>query len=543
MKSLRVVCFCFAFLCATFVAQLSAQHAEAGKKPPLKLTKAAVYSSDGSYSTGVAAGDLNGDGIPDMVVSNMCAGGTFCSSDYIATVGVLLGHGDGTFNAAVSYDSGDDRLCRPFSVAIADVNGDGHPDLVLAMSCQFAGQFVDNDQVNVLLGHGDGTFAFAAKYSAAGFLAGSVATQDLNGDGHPDIVVVSGCQTLDHAGNCFGSSDGSVSVLMNKGDGTFLPAAGYDSGGHVATSLAVGDVNGDGKLDLVVGNTYGCSNCGYAGASVLLGKGDGTFGPAVPYAAGGWLGAAVAIGDVNGDGKQDLVVATRCQTNYCDTSGAVGVLLGKGDGTFQSAVSYGTAGSEADSVAVADLNGDGKPDLVVADFCLKATGQCRNNHPGGMGILIGNGDGTFQAPIRYSSGGENAIAVTLADVNADNRADVVVANQCPTGPCGNGTVGVLLNALTVGTKAMVKSSPNPSQVNQSVTFTAVITSSSAVPDGEVVTFYNGTSMLGPGTTKNNGVATLTTSFAAAGAYTVEASYPGDALHTASSATVKQMVNH
>ncbi len=149
----------------------------------------------------------------------------------------------------------------------------------------------------------------------------------------------------------------------------FLPAVTYDSGGFGASMVAVADVNGDGKPDLVVANCGSCSIFNDGSVGVLLGNGDGTFQPAVTYSSGGIIPLFVAIADVNGDGKPDLVVANRCGNNGCLNQAPVGVLLGNGDGTFQAAATYFSGGEFASSVAVADLNGDGKPDVLVANDC------------------------------------------------------------------------------------------------------------------------------------------------------------------------------
>ena len=187
----------------------------------------------------------------------------------------------------------------------------------------------------------------------------------------------------------------------------FLPAVTYGSGGVSPTSIAVADLNGDGKLDLVIANECAIGDCGGAGnfhgvVGVLLGNGDGTFQAPMSYNSGGQPATSVAVADVNSDHIPDLVVANcgpigadGCQT----TTAVVGVLLGNGDGTFQPVVVYQTGWSGAYSVAVADVNGDGKPDLVVANIG-GASG------PDGMvSVLLGNGDGTFQAATTYASGG------------------------------------------------------------------------------------------------------------------------------------------
>jgi hypothetical protein len=197
----------------------------------------------------------------------------------------------------------------------------------------------------------------------------------------------------------------TVAVFIGNGDGTFQTETTYDSGGSEAMSVAVADLNGDGKLDIIVANkcgTYYCSPTSSLG--VLLGNGDGTFQPAVSYDSGGQNAAYVTVADVNGDGKGDLVVAN---------DGKIGVLLGNGDGTFRSAVSYDSGGQYTASVAVADLNGDGKADLVVGN-------------EGNVSVLLGNGDGTFQPPVSYL--GANAKAIAIADLNRDGKPDLLVAD-------------------------------------------------------------------------------------------------------------------
>jgi hypothetical protein len=162
---------------------------------------------------------------------------------------------------------------------------------------------------------------------------------------------------------------------------------------------------------------------------VLLGNGDGTFRPAVTYISGGNNSLSVAVADVNGDGKLDILVGNACTKSgpACLANGTVGVLLGNGDGTFQSGVAYGAAFGTR-SVVVADVNGDVKPDLVVGSCCGTA-----------VEVLLGNGDGTFQAAITYDTGGAGPQSVAIADVNGDAKPDLLVANSF------SNTVGVLLN--------------------------------------------------------------------------------------------------
>jgi hypothetical protein len=271
-------------------------------------------------------------------------------------------------------------------------------------------------------------FVPTVTYPSGGYPA-SIAVADVNGDGKGDLLVVN-CGT---DASCDGS--GSIAVLLGNGDGTFQTAVTYDSGGILASSVAIADVNGDGKPDLVVANCGSEFDCfGTGSAGVLLGNGDGTFQPVVTYSSGGLGTRSVAVADVNGDGKLDVIV-TNCA--YCSVSGTVAVLLGNGDGTFQSAVTYSSGGNGARSVAVADLNGDGKPDLVVANC---ADEVCFSGN-GTIGVLLGNGDGTFQPAASYDSGGINASSVAIGDVNGDGKLDLLVANtnSCTVGEMiGNG---------------------------------------------------------------------------------------------------------
>ena len=238
-------------------------------------------------------------------------------------------------------------------------------------------------------------------YSSGGTYPYSVAIGDLNGDGRADLAVAN-------------TGSGNVGVLLGQAGGTFLAAATYSSGGSAPRSVAIGDLNGDGRADLAVAN-YGSGNVG-----VLLGQAGGTFAAAATYSSGGSSPRSVAIGDLNGDGRADLAVA-----NY--GSGNVGVLLGQAGGTFAAAATYSSGGSVPMSVAIGDLNGDGRADLAVA-----------NSGSETVGVLLGQAGGTFAAAATYSSGGSSPMSVAIGDLNGDGRADLAVANY------GSGNVGVLL---------------------------------------------------------------------------------------------------
>ena len=475
--------------------------------PPLDFLPPVIYSPGGSIATSVAVADLNGDRKPDLIVANCSPPGPNCAGE--GSVAVFLGNGDGTFQPAATYDSGGGGAV---SVAVADVNGDGKPDLLVAN--------YGSNTVGVLLGNGDGTFQTVVTYGSGDGLPLSIAVADVNGDHKPDVVVAN-------------LASDTVGVLLGNGDGTFQTVVNYGSGGGCPFSVAVGDVNGDGKLDLVVPD-----GCGSA-VGVLLGNGDGTFQTAANYGSGGTFPTSVVVADVNGDGKPDLLVAN-CdagQSNSCidqSVDGSVGVLLGNGDGTFQAAVGYDSGSSGAWSVAVADVNGDGKPDLVVAN-------QCGCSPPGDVGVLLGKGHGIFAHPVRLSPSSDYSVAV--ADVNGDGKPDLLVATNYAY---GMGAVAVLLNNTAIAprtTKTVVSTSGSPSLIGQPVTFTAKVTSThGAIPDGEEqVTFYDGMTALAS-VTLASGTAAYTTSSLSAKTHTIKATYAGDPTFKPSTGLVTQVVN-
>jgi uncharacterized protein (UPF0548 family) len=385
------------------------------------------YASGGEYASGVALADINGDGKLDLLVANQVDSSGNWMDGSVASV--LLGNGDGTFQPAASYASGD---VEGSSIVVADTNRDGKPDLIMANSC--ADEYVCNTgAVSIFLGNGDGTVRSGINYNVNGWVSFSVTMADVNGDGKLDLLVANQCAS---SSSC---SNGTASVLLGNGDGTFKPPVSYNSGDQNAMAIAAVDVNGDGKLDLLLVNEC-TSNCSSGSVSVLLGNGDGTFQPEVTYGSGGIYSYSLAVGDVNGDGYPDLMIASQCSNNNC-SSGVVSVLLGNGDGTFQTAVPYSSGAATTYAVAAADVNGDGKLDMVVVNQCA-SNNSCSN---GVVSVLLGNGDGTFQAPALYNSGGLYSFTVAIGDLNADGHPDVVVTNQCGnSNSCTTGSIGVLL---------------------------------------------------------------------------------------------------
>jgi hypothetical protein len=457
---------------------------------------AVTYDAGGTYPVSVAAGDLNGDNKPDLVVYNQ-------NTANESSLGILLGKGDGTFQPVVTYDPGGSSASGT-TVAIADLNNDHKPDLAVVNGT--TGNF------GVLLGNGDGTFQPAAtNFLCAGGTGwtNALAVADVNRDGKPDLLVDNG-----------GCED-SVVVLLGNGDGTFsfgFPGSYYWSGGLGDDSITAADVNGDGKPDVIVANGYnGASN----NVGVLLGNGDGTLQPVVTYFVGAYP-TSVAVSDLNGDGKPDLVVTAAPSDN-------VEVLLGNGDGTFQPEVTYSGVGLRPIFVAVADVNGDGHPDLVVLDTDA--------NYNGAVTVLLGFGDGTFAPATTYSSGGKGAVSLAVVDSNGDGKLDLLVANNI------SNNVGVLLNDETTlsPTTTTLASSPNPSIFGQVVTFTASVSSSAGTPTG-TVEFFEGTTLLGSGTL-TSGKASFSTSGLATSSHPIVAKYEGDSGHGLSvSDPVSQIVN-
>ena len=357
----------------------------------VNFNAARAYSfGDNNAGYSLVAQDFNGDGLPDVAVA--------VSGYSSASVQIFLANGNGNLALANTY-SLPSGLGQGVSVVSGDFNRDGKLDLAV----------LTINGISILLGQGDGSFAAGAFYAASGY---SIVTADFNGDGIPDLATAN-------------SVANNVSILLGVGDGTFLPAVAYGVGLQ-PQFLVAGDFNGDGKLDLAVTNE-GTASPGTV--SILFGVGDGTFHKAVNHAVGD-RPQSIAVGDFNGDGKPDLAITK--------AAGGVAILLAAGNGTFLPPVVF-DAGPNPGAVTVLRKGRHGNLDLAVVNL---ASLQGPGGHT--VSILKGNGDGTFQVPVPYYVV-EFPLSIAFADFNGDGQPDLAVASAGYTGALsilpGNGHGG------------------------------------------------------------------------------------------------------
>jgi hypothetical protein len=309
---------------------------------------------------GVAVGDFNNDGIPDLVE------GTFPSFTKTSPVRVFLGDGSGSFKTSTVYNTGVGSGTGILGFAVDKFNADNNLDIAV--------ENTGNNDVSPLIGKGDGTFTVGQTFAVSG---GGILSGDFNGDHKTDLAV--------------GSRLG-ISVLLGKGNGTLT--AQTTQNGQLGGPIHLADINGDGKIDAFEFAFDGKTS------AVLLGNGTGAFGTPItlPISCQSITGVIV---DLNKDKKPDLAFAAG--------SGGVAICLGNGDGTFQPAVIV-DSGVQHNQVLFGDFNHDGKMDLAATDV-------------GGISILPGNGDGTFQSAILTAL--SNFSNPTTGDFNHDGKLDII----------------------------------------------------------------------------------------------------------------------
>ncbi|MGA8151637.1 MAG: FG-GAP-like repeat-containing protein [Terriglobales bacterium] len=547
-------------------------------------------------SVELASGDFNGDGRPDFVVGNANIGG------FESGISVFLSDPDGSMQLGVNYSGAAGSQLS--YVAVADFDGDGKLDIA-------ATDFV-NGVVQIFSGDGHGNFAAGATYPTDSVAASAwgIVSADFNGDGHPDLAVIN--QTN-------GGTSSDVAILLNNGSGGFGAPVNY-AVSAVAQEIIAADL-GKKQVDLMVplfgtGNT---STTAGKAVALLLGKGDGSFTTAPDFQLMNGVNTfyqpvSATVGDVNGDGKPDLLVTTDDQVKGSFNQGVV-VALGNGDGTFQTPALFPSAaqdGSDPMDIKLTDLNRDGHLDALVANY-----------KSGTVGVLYGKGDGTFYDPIEYTSNLE-PLGIAVADVNGDGAPDVVTSgdgrafsglnvllnvgadtigvpasstnpsaagapvtftvkvtgsqvrgadaptgtvtffvdgNSVESGPLSStGDASVVISSLTAGSHnitaqyngdvhylksnvsspvhqvvtqssdaVQLETSANPAYPGESVTFSATVVSTSGdtlVPTGNV-TFSDGTKVLGSAPLNSNGVATFQTSSLAVGNHNITAQYGGN----------------
>ena len=345
--------------------------------PEATVSFAAAANSPLVFSepNGIAAGDFNEDGKPDLAIAN------------VIQVSVLLGNGDGTFASAtgspISVPSPPyDDFGTPYTgppIGVGDFNNSGHLGLAVGL--------LENEAAVILLGKGDGTFVLSSAdfANAPGGYVFGIQAADFNADGSLDLAI--------------------ADIELGYGKGAFNSGGNFYATG-IPQGAAVGDFNADGKLDLIVASG-GTPSDPASGLDVALGNGDGTFTQGSTILLGSYLSAIVA-GDFNGDGKLDLAVTD-------SGNNTVYILLGNGDGTF-GLTSTIPVGNFPTAIIAADFNNDGKLDLATA-----------NNGDGTVTLLLGNGDGTFtQASGSPYTVGLGPYQLAAADFNGDGKLDLAV---------------------------------------------------------------------------------------------------------------------
>jgi len=374
------------------LSQLAVQAAAQSNCNKVSFAAAVSLSGVGAYATGIAAGDFNNDGIPDLAVVARTNG----------IIEVALGKGNGTFQPWI-YSS---ATYSPTQVAVGRFDGQNLDTVVNDAA------FLD---ASVLLGNGTGYFPSSTFISVGENFTRGFAVGDFNGDKKDDLAVT--------------DSIGNVYIYVSNGDGTFQGPQIFPTGGIDPEPIVAGDFNGDGILDLAILNLDDPDGGANGSLALLLGKGNGTFGaPLLLHFPKFFtnVGSAIAAGDFDGDHKLDVAVTG---TSYSGVIYLV-ILLGNGNGTFHKGAVI-SAGSQATAIQAADFNSDGKLDLAIANDTPRNVGY--------VSILVGNGDGSFQPPSYFGLDGKAPQEIAIADFNLDGKPDVATVDGLSS------SISILLN--------------------------------------------------------------------------------------------------
>jgi hypothetical protein len=409
-----------------------------------------VDISAGLNPYSVAIGDLDGDGKPDLAVTN-AGSSTVSLYRNISSSGSIT---TGSFAAKVDFTTG----TQPYSIAIGDLDGDGRPDLAVANY----GSNTVSVYRNISSSGSITTGSFAAKVDfATGSLPFSVAIGDLDGDGKPDLAVTNrGSNTVSVIRNT--SSSGSITT------GSFAAKQDFTTGSD-PWSIAISDLDGDGKPDLAVVN-YGSNTVSlFSNTSSSGSITTGSFASKVDFTTG--TGPySIAIGDLDGDGKFDLAVSNLASNNvsvYRNTSSIGSITIS----SFATKVDF-TTGIDPCSVTIGDLDGDGKPDLTVTNNGSNTVSVIRNTSSSGSIITS-----SFAAKVDFATG-TNPRSVAIGDLDGDGKPDLVVPNY------SSSNVSVLRNANLTST--ITSFTPTSGPVGTLVTITGTnLTSPTALTIGGV----------------------------------------------------------